>query len=192
MIVKHSDIYRLADYSKHLKNLNEEDKRSRFGYAVNDFSIDQMMLRMAYNPELHELWYATDGDNIVGWGHMADGQDDTWELAVSVNSTHQKRGIGDKLIEAMLKWAKFHNIEEVFMHCIEENKVIQHLAHKHDLKTRERYPGEQTASIELPKPTIIETNTQMWEEQAEIFAQIIKLRTRLLELGSTPFVPKLQ
>jgi GNAT superfamily N-acetyltransferase len=190
MIVKHTNIYRLADYSKHLKNLESHDKLSRFGNIVNDFSIDQMILRMVYNPSIHELWYAKKNDEIVGWGHMADNNDSTWELAVSVEHEYQKQGIGDKLIEAMLAWAKFHKIDEVFMHCIEENHVIQHLARKHNLKTRERFPGEQTASIELPEPTIFETNTQLWREQSEIFAEFTKLRNRLMELWTMPLVSK--
>ena len=42
--VNHTNIYKIADYSKHLKNLTEEDKLSRFGYKVSDYIIDQLIL----------------------------------------------------------------------------------------------------------------------------------------------------
>ena len=180
--IEHTDIYRLADYSNHLKNLSAEDKRSRFGFQVTDYNIDQLILQMIYHPDEHEIWIATDGKAIVGFGHMAKMNDDSWELAVSVNGINQRKGIGSQLICEMLVWAKFHKIPEVFMHCIEDNRVIQHLADKHKLKTRERSIGERTAAIEVPSPNLLEVNTQRWKEQSEIINQITELRGKLMSL----------
>ena len=186
--IEHTDIYRLADYSNHLKNLSAEDKRSRFGFQVTDYNIDQLILQMIYHPDEHEIWIATDGKKIVGFGHMARNDKDSWELAVSVDSKYQRKGIGDKLIGEMLAWAKFYHISEVFMHCIEENKVIQHLATKHNLQTRERGHGERTAAIDVPLPNLIEVNTQLLKEQADILNEISQLRGKLIELWFKPKV----
>ena len=184
-MIKHVDIYSLSDYSKHLKNLTPEDKMSRFGHAMNDYGIDQLILQMIYNSKDHELWTCTVGDEIVGWGHMAKSSE-AWELAVSVNKEHQRKGIGNKLILDMMTWAKFHHVPEVFMHCIEDNKVIQHLALKNELKTRERGYGERTAAIQLSEPTLLESNTQLFKEQADILAEIASLRMRLTNLWLNP------
>lgn len=172
----------LKEYSQHLKQLPEQDKISRFGYKAGDYAVDQLMLRLAYDHKDHELWQAVDGDEIVGWGHMARDHNDVWELAVSVSHDHQRKGIGDRLIAEMLAWAKFHQIDEVFMHCIEENRVIQHLAQKHGLKTRERAAGERTAAIEVPLPSFMEANSQLWKEHSEIMDEYARLRTRLQDL----------
>ena len=180
--INHTDIYSLTDYSNHLKNLTEEDKRNRFGFAVSDSTIDRLVLEMVYNNKDHELWIAIDGKEIVGFGHMAKNGDGSWELAVSVEKKHQRKGIGNKLISEMLVWAKFHKITEVFMHCIEDNVVIQHLAAKHNLKTKERTIGERTASIEVPTPNVFEYNTQLLKEQSEIINEITELRGKLLQL----------
>ena len=182
MYIKQSDIFSLKDYAEHLKALPEKDKYSRFGFKINDFSIDQLMLRIAYEPDNHVLWRATDSDDTyVGWGHMAkDGN--SWELAVSVDHAHQGKGIGSKLIKDMLEWAKYKNIDEVYMHCIEDNKVIQHLAQKHGLKTRERGGGERTAAIEIPEPNLFEVNTQLWKEHSAIMSEYADLRRRLNNL----------
>ena len=186
--IEHTDVYSLKDYSNHLKGLSAEDKRSRFGFHVTDYNIDQLILRMVYSPHEHELWVATDGDDIVGFGHMAKNQDDSWELAVSVDSKRQRKGVGDKLIGEMLAWAKFHRISEVFMHCIEENKVIQYLATKHKLETRERGHGERTAAIDVPLPNLLEMNTQLMKEQTDIIQEISALRGKLIELWFNPKV----
>lgn len=190
MQIHHTNIYKISDYSRHLKNLTPEDKASRFGYPASDFSIDQMILSMCYNPHDHELWYARDDGERVGWGHMARNADDSWELAVSVNKDYQRQGIGNMLITEMLAWAKFHKISEVYMHCIEDNRVIQHLASKNELKTRSRGDGERTAAIEIPEPSFLEANSQLWKEQKEIFNEFGKLRNRLTQLWALPILPK--
>ena len=186
--IRHTDIYQLSDYATHLKSLTEEDKRSRFGFNITDYAIDQLILKMIYHPAEHELWVAYDREDVVGFGHMALNSDDSWELAVSVDSKHQRKGIGDNLIGEMLAWAKFHRISEVFMHCIEENKVIQHLAKKHKLETRERGHGQRTAAIDVPLPNLIEVNSQLMKEQSDIIQEISALRAKLVELWFNPKV----
>jgi GNAT superfamily N-acetyltransferase len=190
MQIHHTNIYKISDYSRHLKALTPDDKVSRFGYPASDHSIDQLVLNMCYHPQDHELWYARDDGERVGWGHMAKNSDGSWELAVSVQKEFQRQGIGNQLITEMLAWAKFHHISEVYMHCIEDNRVIQHLANKNELRTRSRGDGERTATIEIPNPTIFEANTQMLKEQKEIFDEFGKLRNRLTKLWATPILPK--
>lgn len=184
--VNHTNIYKIADYSRHLKCLTDEDKQSRFGYKVSDYNIDQLILSMVYHPKDHELWYVKVEDVRVGWGHMCKNSDGSWELAVSVEKEHQRQGIGDALITEMIEWAKFHHVPEVYMHCIEENRVIQHLALKHELKTRERNRGERTAAIEVPEPGFFEAQKQLLKEQAEIVSEINKLRGKLAGLWLSP------
>ena len=180
--INHTNIYKIGDYSKHLKRLGTSDRTSRFGYNVTDTNIDNFILSMCYHPKEHELWYAKVDDQRVGWGHMAKNPDGSWELAVSVDSEYQRQGIANKLLSEMLIWAKFHQIPEVFMHCIEENRVIQHLASKHELKTKERGQGERTASIEVPAPDFFEAQSQFIKEQTEIVREINRLRGKLANL----------
>ncbi len=184
--INHTNIYKINDYSVHLKNLTPEDKFSRFGHTSSDHTIDQLILNMCYSPDCHELWYAEVNDVRIGWGRMARNGDGSWEIAVSVQHEYQRQGVGNKLIVEMLEWAKFHHISEVYMHCIEDNKVIQHLALKNALATRERGYGERTAAIEVPEPTLFENNAQLFKEQAEIMAEIAELRMRLANLWLSP------
>lgn len=190
MRINHTNIYKIGSYSEHLKNLSDEDKYSRFGYKVSNHNIDQFMLTMCYHPHDHELWYAEINDVRVGWGHLAKNTDGSWELAVSVDSKYQRQGIGNALIVEMMSWAKFNGIGEIFMHCIIENKTIQHLANKNNLKTRRRDSGEVTSVIEVPPPTIIEVGDQLWKEQSEILTNISKLQSRLRRIWIKPILPK--
>lgn len=185
--IKMVDITHLRDYSQHLKNLSPENKFSRFGHTASDHTIDSLMLQIAYNLDDHYFWVAYENntqswkEEFVGWGHLAkDG--DSWELAVSVNSDKQQMGIGNSLISEMLTWAKVHHVHEVYMHCIEDNKIIQHLATKHKLKTRERSHGERTSAIELPEPSFLEVNRQRWVEHTALMEEYQDLRKRMTDL----------
>ena len=180
--INHTNIYKISDYARHLKSLSQEDRYSRFGYSISDHNIDQLILNMCYNYKDHELWYARTDDTRVGWGHMTKNNDGSWELAVSVDKEYQRQGIANQLIKEMIEWAKFHNIPEVYMHCLESNDVIKYIANKHNLTTKSRGYGEQTASLEVPEPNIIEANTQMLKEQAEIISEINRLRHKLANL----------
>jgi len=188
--VQHTSIYKIYEYSQHLKNLTDEDKFSRFGYVISDQNVDQFILNMCYHSKDHELWYARTDDTRIGWGHMAKNPDGSWELAVSVDHEYQRQGIGTKLITEMLEWAKFHRVPEVYMHCIEDNKVIQHLATKHELKSKYRGHGERTAAIAVPKANMFETNAQLWKEHNEIMTEFAKLRKRYNELWGNTILPK--
>lgn len=183
------DLTHLKEYADHLKALPEHDRISRFGFNITDYAIDQLALKMAYNPNIHILWMAIDSDcQIMGWGHMARDHANCWELALSVESNHQRKGVGDALIREMLSWAKFNNVGEVFMHCIESNKVIQHLAAKHKLQTRERGGGERTAALQIPEPSFFEKNAKWFKEYSELVDEMSELRLRMLNhtLGITP------
>ena len=182
MQIKRTNILRLKEYSQHLKQLSIEDKLSRFGLYINDHAIDQFMLSMAYNPQDHFLWYAEIDHKLVGWGHLAKIDEEKWELAVSVDIMYQRKGIGNKLMGEMLTWAKFHNITEIFMNCIENNKVIQHLANKHNLQTINKGNGERTVAISVPEPTIFEQSGRLLKEQTEIMNDFAALRDRLFKL----------
>jgi len=188
--IQHTTIYKMNEYGKHLKSLPMEDRYSRFGYQASDYNIDQLILGMCYHPDDHELWYARTDERRVGWGHMAKNTDGSWELAVSVDHEYQRQGVGDKLITEMLNFAKFHKIPEVYMHCIEDNKVIQHLAKKHDLKTKSKGDGERTAALEVPSANVFESNAQLWKEHNEIMTEFARLRKRYNELWANAMIPK--
>lgn len=181
--IEHTDIYDLREYANHLKNLDKEDKRSRFGVELSNSSIDSLILGMVYAPKDHELWIAkSNKEEILGFGHLARDHDSAWELAVSVNKEHQRKGVGNTLMKEMISWAKFHKVSEIYMHCIEENKVIQHLSSKHNLQVRQRGFGEQTAAIEVPSPNLFEENTQLWKEFMGIYTEMSSLQEKMNKL----------
>jgi GNAT superfamily N-acetyltransferase len=167
-------------YAQHLKALPDNDKFTRFGYKISDASIDSFILKVLYSKKSNHLFTAKANDVIVGFGHLAQDHDG-WELAVSVSKDFQNQGIASKLIEFMIGWAKVHGITSLFMHCIHDNKKIQHLSTKHGLKVILRDGQDLTAKMELPPPDALDYTAQYFRDQRELLTQIVELQKQLVE-----------
>jgi GNAT superfamily N-acetyltransferase len=156
MNIRHTGTKYLKEYGNHLKELPINDRYTRFGFTVGECAIDKLILSMVYHPEQHHLFTAMVDNKIVGFTHLALEADGSRELAVSVNSDQQGKGIADQLMAYTIRWAKTKHIKSMFMHCINENKKIQHLARKHNLKVVYRDGCDITAQVMLPQITILE------------------------------------
>ena len=180
MKIQHADISVLAEYARHLKNLPDTDRYTRFCYNIKDENIDQFILSILYHQDDHHLFTATLGDEILGFGHLArEGAD--WELAVSVDSDRQGQGVANKLMSFMIEWGKTRGVHSVFMHCITQNAKIQHLSRKHGLRMVERDGAEVTSKVDLPLPTTLDYTNQFLQEQQIIMEQIVDLQSRMIK-----------
>lgn len=180
MKIQHADISVLADYASHLKNLSEADRYTRFCYNIKDENIDQFILSILYNATDHHLFTAEVDGKLVGFGHLArEGSD--WELAVSVDSNCQGRGVANSIMDFMIDWGTTRGVHSVFMHCITQNAKIQHLARKHGLRMVERDGAEVTSRVDLPSPTPLDYTAQFLQEQQMILEQIVDLQRRMIK-----------
>jgi GNAT superfamily N-acetyltransferase len=179
MKIQHSDITALVGYATHLKNLPESDRYTRFCYNIKDEAIDQFILSILYHPDDHHLFTATLGEDVVGYGHLAR-EGDNWELAVSVDSKHQGKGVANSIMDHMIVWGKTRSIHSVFMHCITQNAKIQHLARKHGLRMVERDGAEVTSKVDLPPATPMDYTADFLREQRELMDQMHDIQRRLL------------
>ena len=185
MKIQHSTTEHLAAYAIHLKSLSDQDRYTRFGYAASADTIDRMILQILYNQSDHHMFTYRADNRIVGFGHLArDG--DNWELAVSVESAYQGRGIANELMNHMIVWGKTHGVDSVYMHCITDNAKIQHLARKHGLKTVDRSGGDITAHVSLPPPTVFDYANNFVREQSELATDMVRLQRAWLQKWINP------
>lgn len=178
MKIQHADVSVLAEYAQHLKGLSEADRYTRFCYAIKDENIDRFILSVLYNADDHHLFTANIQDKIVGFGHLArEGND--WELAVSVDSNQQGKGVADTLMSHMIDWGKTRGIHSVFMHCIVQNQKIQHLARKHGLRLVDRDGAEVTSRVDLPPATPMDYTADFLREQRELMEQMSNIQRQM-------------
>jgi len=148
-------------------------------------SIDQMILNILYNPADHHIFTYQVDEQLVGFGHLAHS-DQSWELAVSVEYMHQGKGIANALMAHMIVWAKTHDIDTVFMHCISQNTKIQHLARKHGLTAVTRSGQDITAHVQLPEPTVLDYTHSLIQEQTELATDIVRMQRTWIQKWINP------
>jgi hypothetical protein len=86
----------------------------------------------------------------------------------------------------MITWGKTHGVDVMYMHCITDNKKIQHLAHKHGLRPTERNSSDITARVELPKPTVLDYTSNLMQEQNELATDIVRLQRSWVKKWFSP------
>lgn len=145
-----SDLQR-REVIKHLSSLDRGDLRLRFGYTPTEEIIEKYVTDSW--ERVDDRWYGiydTDHDGIVATLHIAQMNKDTAELGFTVAEDARGRGYGDALFNRGAVWAKARAIKTLFMHCLSENKAIQHIAKKNGMHVVTLGDGEAEADLDLP------------------------------------------
>jgi GNAT superfamily N-acetyltransferase len=115
----------------HFLALQSEDRRLRFGIAINDDAVRAYVARIDFERDavfgVHD-----DALHLVGAAHVARS-DGHAELGVSVLPGHRGRGIGGALLARAHLRARNWGVRALFMHCLTENGAMMHLARRQEM-----------------------------------------------------------
>ena len=137
----------------HLLQLNEDDRRMRFGTQTPDPVIASYVERLDF---VRDTVFAIFDDNlnIVGLAHLAylpivKGRTREAEFGVSVLPEGRHKGFGMALLERAAIHSRNTRVESLFVHCLAHNKAMMHLAHKAGMTVEYAY-GDADAYLKLP------------------------------------------
>lgn len=149
-------------YRTHLLSLDEESRYMRFGFHINNETINQLINKWELNPKKHKI-FAIENDNleVVGVAHISL-EDDPAELAFSVFKECQRKGMGDALMARAVEYCQNRSIKHGCMVCLGSNDAIKRLARKHDILVKTEQ-GDSVGAIEIPDATPI----SVWHETVE-------------------------
>jgi GNAT superfamily N-acetyltransferase len=163
----------------HFLALDGEDRRLRFGAALNDAAVRAYLARIdferdaafgVFNDELH----------LIGAAHVARS-DGHAELGVSVLPGHRGRGIGGALLVRAHMRARNWGVRALFMHCLTENGAMMHLASKQGMHIVAE-SGEADAWLKL-------LPADASSHFGEVFAQRVALFDYALKQGRAWLTP---
>lgn len=116
-----------SKFQEHLKRLDPEDRRLRFGHALCPDGIDAYVRRIDWLRD--RVLVAIDGDGeIVGAVHISRLDNHATELAFSVESGHRNRGVGTALAERAVLAARNLGYRRAHIYCLCENLTMRRLA----------------------------------------------------------------
>jgi GNAT superfamily N-acetyltransferase len=137
---------------EHFQALDAEDRRLRFGLSVtNDFL--QHYVNMAVADEHSEIFVIFADHCIAAVCHVAVGSGEG-ELGFSVLPRYRGSGMTSALFERAVSYLRVHNISTVYIHCLSENRVMQHIARKNQMSVVTEL-GESDARLTVAEPTLL-------------------------------------
>ncbi len=151
-------IRRLRIYDKpkilsHYRNLDTEALASRFGMPVNADFVQTYLAGMFDYPAL--IYGAFPDSCLRGVGELRtvpDSPKNVAEVAFTVETPWQDRGIGDALLSRIIAAARNRGIREVHMLCLATNQKMRRLATKHHAELK-LITGQVEATLTTPWPS---------------------------------------
>lgn len=147
-------IKRLNDLNRdkvkeHFFRLDEASRYSRFCSHMKDEMLEKYIAKM--NFEDSGIFGVFDESlNIIGVGECVIIKDkDFAEVAFSVEQGYQGNGLGVKLMERIVRFAKSQGKHHLEMNCLRSNVKSVHIAKKFGLKIQHDYGSETVASIDM-------------------------------------------
>ena len=137
----------------HLLQLNDEDRRLRFGTQTPDEVIHHYVEHLDFNKDA--IFGVFDLDlRLVAMAHLAylpeqRGHARSAEFGVSVLPEGRGQGLGTALLKRSAVHSRNTRIETLYVHCLANNKAMMHLAHKAGMTVEFAY-GDADACLKLP------------------------------------------
>jgi RimJ/RimL family protein N-acetyltransferase len=135
-----------------MNDIVNEDRRLRFGFEAPDSSVKEYIEKsITYDYGYTSMWFVVDeGDRIVATCHVSlNKETNTAEMGCTVSPDYRNQKIGQELFNRGVTWARMAGAEHVFMHCLSENKVIQHIAKKGGMTVVTIDPSEKESTIQV-------------------------------------------
>lgn len=158
------DFNELPLFRDHLRRLDREDRRLRFGTAVDESVIDRYVRGIDVARD-RVLGVFDAGGRLIGAVHVAPGEDDGCEFAFSVDAEWRGRSIGTQLMERAVLWARNRGLRHAHVYCLAENLPMRHLARKAGMELTHA-PGEAEGVMPLlpatPLSLLRELSAERW------------------------------
>ena len=155
----------------HLLQLNEDDRRLRFGTQTPDEVIAHYVEHLDFNKD--NVFGVFDDDlRLIGMAHLAylpetQGQARSAEFGVSVLPEGRSQGLGTALLQRSAVHSRNTRIETLFVHCLANNKAMMHLAQKAGMRVEYAY-GDADAYLKLspanPATIVEEAANEQWAD----------------------------
>jgi RimJ/RimL family protein N-acetyltransferase len=153
--------------SQHFKRLDSESLPSRVCSFMTESAIEVYVNKINFNKN-GIFGIFNDNLDIIGVGECVVEDNHKAEVAFCVEVTYQNQGLGGKLLERIVRFAKARGKTHLEMLCLKSNQKSQYLAKKFGLKVKHSLDGETLAIIDMDKniPLVEQFNENMDENLA--------------------------
>ena len=155
-------------YGCWLRKQSPETLANYFGVAISPEFITNLVDRILSNSDEHHFLVATKGNKWVGVIHMARISERDMEFGVMVAEEYRHKGIADQLMSEAITWIQNRGFSTLYLHCLNRNSAMKHLATKHGLQLHEEY-GDIEATTRVPPPSLLTYTQEVMTANKNIF-----------------------
>jgi len=139
-----------------INDIVEDDRRLRFGMQSSNDTVKDYIKRTFEHYGYKNIWFVVESDDkIVASCHVAYcPETNTAEMGCTVSPDYRNQKIGQELFNRGITWARMNGAENVFMHCLSENKTIQHIAKKGGMTVVTIDPSEKESTIQVKQSRV--------------------------------------
>ena len=166
---------------QHLLQLNDGDRRLRFGTQTPDEIIGRYVGGLDFNKDA--IFGIFDLNlKLIGMAHLAylpevQGHVRAAEFGVSVLPEGRSQGYGTALLQRSAVHSRNTRIETLYVHCLSNNKAMMHLAQKAGMSVEYAF-GDADACLKLlpanPSTFIEEAANEQWADMDYALKQSLK------------------
>ena len=165
-----------------IKEIVNEDRRLRFGGSLGDEAIEKYLKSSFDGFGINNMWFIIDvespetfGRKVVATCHVNyDVKTNTAELGLTVSPQYRNQKLGQELYNRGVTWARMKGAETIFMHCLSENKTMQHIARKAGMSVVTIDPTEKQSSIKVGKNQIAAGYQDSVYEQMAVYDMMVR------------------
>lgn len=134
------------------------DRRLRFGYEAPNDAVVKYIDESLEDYGFVNMWFVVEvdcfdrltGKKIIATCHVSlNKKTNTAEMGCTVSPEYRNKKIGQELFNRGITWARMAGAENVFMHCLSENRTIQHIAKKGGMTVVTIDPSEKESTIQI-------------------------------------------
>ena len=171
-------------YRAHLLALDAESKYLRFGYQIQEETINALCDKFEENFQRHRVFVIENEElEVVGAGHISL-EDRPIELAFSVLKPYQGKGLGSSLMSRVIEWCQNRGIKTGCMVCLKHNSAIKKLAQQHGILVSEG--GEVMADIQIPDVNAVSLMHEAAVNNIAKFDHLGKVQRRFARMLTFP------
>lgn len=121
----------ITEIKTHFLRLQPEDRRLRFFGHVGDAAIEHYCARLNWSKTVMTGYFVDGFLGAVSHLALPDQDNQSAELAISVETELQNRGVGTELLRLSLVSARNRDITRIHMTCLLENAKMRRVASKY-------------------------------------------------------------
>jgi GNAT superfamily N-acetyltransferase len=166
---------------EHLKLLDEETRRWRFGYAASNTAMEMYVNGIKENDYIFGIRESIASELVVASMHLSFNSDGAAEMGVSTLKDYRRRGYAERLMRYSVDILRNRNIRQLYSVCLPDNTPLLKMLQKLNIASIISNDGDKEAKVIIPMAGIDSILNEVRNERLVIIDNTMRPWAKLWE-----------